>query len=113
MGKVLTLLALLLLPISATAETFDLVCTWSVGNPFPLQDVTFRVDTDRNIVNGMPATISDVEIRMVSGKTPNGRSYVTVINRYTGNMDVSLDGPPQLYDAHGRGTCVKPTQRQF
>jgi hypothetical protein len=99
----------LLLPVSAMAEQFDLVCTWAVDIATPV-DLTLRVDTDRNTVNGTQAEINEAEIR-VEFRDASGRTSVT-INRYTGGMRVVVS-PAGLPDGYGRGICVKPTRRQF
>src|SRR6266496_168484 len=100
MRNALTALLAILLSLSAAAEQFDLVCTWSIGNLSP-QDITIHVDTERNLVNGYSAKITDTEIKFEGGKVDE-RPVVTVINRYTGSMDMSLAGPPQPFDSRGR-----------
>ena len=104
-------LAILQPPSSAMTEQFDLVCTWVVGNLAPV-DSTLRVDTERNTVNGGPATISDAEIRLE--RTANdGSTVLTVINRYTRGLYVNVKWPSQVKAVSGRGKCTKATQRQF
>jgi len=115
MRQSIVLLALLLPPISATAEQFDLVCTYSVATaPQQPQETIQHIDTDRNTVNGYPAKITEAEIKYEGTlKEDQSRTMTLAINRYTGTFQTSFSGPPDPKYPAARGTCTKPAKQKF
>jgi len=104
----ITLLGVLL--PAAMAESFTLVChiAPAAGPQMLASDVRFLVDTDRSLVNGHPATISDDTI-FWEATTEKGSSYNTRVNRRTGTI-VVID--PEL-GVQFVGNCEEAPQQRF
>jgi hypothetical protein len=100
----------ILLPSTAMAEQFVLVCHLvpRPGMRTPESDRNFVVDFDKRSVDGLPAAISEIEIIWKS-TGDKGSSFTTRINRLTGAIEVWESDAGVLFT----GNCVKATQRKF
>ena len=106
--QLVSLLLALLLPSTAMAEQFTLVCHLVPTSPmFPPIDSNYLIDTDKGTLNNLPATISDAEIYW-EYTAASGTTYKTRINRSNGKTLVTTTSGPLM-----SGNCEKATQRKF
>jgi len=97
----------ILLPCTAMAEQFTLVCHLTSPGVPPI-DRNLLIDLDQSTVNGRPASISDSTITW-QATTSNGRFFATRINRLTGAIEVT----DSEFGIIWTGNCEKATQRKF
>jgi hypothetical protein len=105
-----TLFALtLLLPFTAMAEQYTLVCHIKPASDksLPALDVTYAVNLDAASVNGKLAVINDNTITWKT-KTDRGTVQTAQVTRATG----SLTAVDSTFGLTFTGHCVKATQRQ-
>lgn len=91
---------------SPAPSIITLVCTQIDERGVRRGDLTIHLDIDNSMVTGIPAVISDSEVRF-----PFGKSFVAILNRYNGSIRMSTEGAPDFIT----GTCtrVTPVQRKF
>jgi len=105
-------LAALALPVQA--ERFTLLCqlTRVNGESVDRPETSTVVDTDKRMVNGWPAKITDEQITWT--QPADSRSKTTShINRQTGSIRVTSDGNPESKGSIGLGQCVRATTNQY
>jgi hypothetical protein len=104
----LTLIGILL-PCTAMAEQFTLVCHLAPvhSNSPPEGDRNFTIDLDKSSVDGRPATINE---NMIFWETAGkGSTFTQRINRITGSIEVADSEVGVIFTGH----CEKATQRKF
>jgi hypothetical protein len=93
-------------PITTNPSITMLVCTLVDQRGVQRGDITLYVDSQKSTVTGIPAEISESEVRF-----PFGDSFVAILNRFTGSIRMSTEGAPDFIT----GNCAKaaPAQRKF
>lgn len=87
------------------ADLLILICKLSARSGDRL-DLTLRIDTKRNLVNGYRAAISDHRIAWSPGKD---EKYRFEVDRYAGIMSIFSEGNRAVYS----GKCERATERKF
>jgi hypothetical protein len=88
--------------------TAVLVCRFAAGTSTP-QDVNLRVDYQGQTVNGVPAQISDGEIRFE--RSGGQFTFSVKVNTYTGRLGGTATD--KGYTAPLSGECVPAQERKF
>lgn len=110
MRSLLALTLGILLPCTAMAEQFTLVCHIVPAPQMntPEFDMTYVIDLDKGLANGKSAVVDDATITWHT-KSADGEVQKFQINRVTGSLSM-LDSK---FGILFTGKCVKATQRQF
>jgi len=93
-------------PASPRPSITTLVCTQTDERGGRHNDLTFHLDIESSTVTGIPAVISDSEVRF-----PFGKHFVATLNRYTGAFRMSTEGAPNFIT--GTCTTATPVQKKF
>ena len=106
--------ALVSLALPVQAERFTLLCqlTSVNGASVDAPETSTVVDTDKRMVNGWPAKITEQQITWT--QPMDSRSTTTThINRQTGMIRVANDGNAESKGFVGLGQCVRATMNQY
>lgn len=69
-------------------------------------ELNLKVEPDSSLVNGLPSTFTENEIKFMTGKN---LAFTAILNRFTASLSISSDTFPSMLV----GTCEKVADRQF